>query len=71
MAVIGVIGRFVEQKGFHLLAQTIESLIQNMHVQLVILGTGIKILRISLETFQSATVEKSALISASITIEHT
>jgi starch synthase len=40
VAVIGAIGRFVEQKGFHLLAQTIESLIQNMHVQFVILGTG-------------------------------
>lgn len=40
VAVIGTIGRFVEQKGFHLLAQTIESLIQNMHVQFVILGTG-------------------------------
>jgi starch synthase len=40
IAVIGAIGRFVEQKGFHLIAQAIESVLQNMHVQFVILGTG-------------------------------
>lgn len=42
IATIGVIGRFVEQKGFHLLSQTIESIVSNMHVQFVILGTGEK-----------------------------
>ena len=40
IAVIGIIGRFVEQKGFHLLAQCIEGILQDMHVQFVILGTG-------------------------------
>lgn len=40
VATIGAIGRFVEQKGFHLIAKTIESILQNMHVQFVILGTG-------------------------------
>ncbi len=37
---IGAIGRFVEQKGFHLIAQAIESILQDMHIQFVILGSG-------------------------------
>jgi starch synthase len=40
--VIGVIGRFVEQKGFDLLADSIESIVQNMRVQFAILGSGEK-----------------------------
>ena len=40
--IIGAIGRFVEQKGFHLIAQCIEKAIQNLRVQFVILGTGKK-----------------------------
>jgi starch synthase len=40
VAVIGTIGRFVEQKGFHLIAQSIERILQTMHVQFVVLGTG-------------------------------
>jgi starch synthase len=40
IAVIGAIGRFVEQKGFHLIAQAIEEILRNMHVQFVILGSG-------------------------------
>ncbi len=38
--VIGVIGRFVDQKGFHLLAQIIRRIVDQMIVQIVILGTG-------------------------------
>ncbi|MBV9082797.1 MAG: glycogen synthase [Acidobacteriaceae bacterium] len=40
--VFGVIGRFVEQKGFHLLAQCIESIVNRMRVQFAILGSGEK-----------------------------
>jgi starch synthase len=39
---IGAIGRFVEQKGFHLIAQCIENVLNTMKVQFVILGTGEK-----------------------------
>ena len=39
---IGTIGRFVDQKGYHLIAECIESVLKNMHVQFVILGTGEK-----------------------------
>ena len=39
IALVGTIGRFVEQKGFHLIAQSIERII-DMSVQFVILGTG-------------------------------
>ncbi|HON10742.1 MAG TPA: glycogen synthase GlgA [Chitinispirillaceae bacterium] len=46
-AVIGAIGRFVEQKGFHLIARAIEGVLQNMKVQFVILASGEK----SLEHF--------------------
>jgi starch synthase len=42
LPVIGVISRFVQQKGLDLLAQTIESIINNMQVQFVILGAGDK-----------------------------
>lgn len=39
---IGVIGRFVEQKGFDLLAQSIESIVNRMNVQFALLGAGEK-----------------------------
>lgn len=38
--VIGVIGRFVEQKGFELFSRTIERICRDMIVQFVILGSG-------------------------------
>ena len=40
IALIGVVGRFVEQKGFELLARTIERILNGMVVQFIILGTG-------------------------------
>lgn len=40
--VIGVIGRLVEQKGLHLLAQSIEWIVTSMSVQFAILGAGEK-----------------------------
>jgi starch synthase len=40
IALIGVVGRFVEQKGFELIAQSIERIVHDMVVQLIILGTG-------------------------------
>jgi starch synthase len=39
---VGVIGRFVEQKGFDLLADSIESIVGSMRVQFAILGSGEK-----------------------------
>jgi starch synthase len=38
--VIGIIGRFVEQKGFHILAQSICGILDTMNVQFAILGSG-------------------------------
>ncbi|MCS7325079.1 MAG: glycogen synthase GlgA [Anaerolineae bacterium] len=38
--IVGVVSRFVEQKGLHLLAQCIEGIVQNMRVQFAILGSG-------------------------------
>jgi starch synthase len=38
--VIGAIGRFVHQKGFDLIAQTIENILNSMQVQFVVLGSG-------------------------------
>jgi starch synthase len=40
--IVGVVSRLAEQKGLDLLAQAIESIIQNMQVQFVILGSGDK-----------------------------
>ena len=40
--VIGIISRMAEQKGLHLLADSIEAIINNMQVQFVILGSGDK-----------------------------
>jgi len=40
IAVIGAIGRFVHHKGFHLIAQCIDQILNNMHVQFVVLGDG-------------------------------
>ncbi|MEK6794781.1 MAG: glycogen/starch synthase [Spirochaetota bacterium] len=38
--VIGIIGRFVHQKGFHLVAEKIADILRTMHVQFVVLGSG-------------------------------
>lgn len=40
--VVGVVSRFVQQKGLDLLAQTLEAVINAMRVQFVILGSGDK-----------------------------
>jgi len=40
--IIGVVSRFVEQKGLDLLADAIEDILTNMQVQFVILGSGDK-----------------------------
>lgn len=40
--IIGVISRLVHQKGLDLLAQVIEPIVHNMHVQFAILGSGDK-----------------------------
>ena len=37
---IGAIGRFVEQKGYHLIVDIIDSLVNNMKIQFCILGAG-------------------------------
>jgi starch synthase len=40
--IIGVVSRFAEQKGLQLLAQAIETIVQNMAVQFAVLGSGDK-----------------------------
>ncbi|MBI4978783.1 MAG: glycogen synthase [Spirochaetes bacterium] len=40
VAIIGAVGRFVHQKGYDLLAEKIADIVNNMRVQVVILGTG-------------------------------
>jgi starch synthase len=40
--VIGIVSRLVDQKGFHLLAECIEGILNNMDVQFAILGAGDK-----------------------------
>jgi len=50
VALLGVVGRFTEQKGYNLLAEVLEPVINNMHVQFVILGTGDR----NLENFYNA-----------------
>jgi starch synthase len=40
VALLGAVGRFVDQKGYDLLAQSIDRILSSMHVQFVILGTG-------------------------------
>ncbi len=42
--IIGIISRLVHQKGLDLLAQVIEPIVHNMHVQFAILGSGDKAL---------------------------
>jgi starch synthase len=49
VALIGIIGRLVVQKGFYLLSQCIEDIIKNLNVQIVMLGSG----DIQLERFYS------------------
>jgi len=52
--IIGIVSRFAEQKGLNLLAEVIENIIESMHVQFVILGSGDK----SLEKFFQSLPEK-------------
>jgi len=40
--VVGIISRFVQQKGLHLLASVIQSIVRDMRVQFVIVGSGEK-----------------------------
>jgi len=40
VALIGTVGRLVDQKGFDLIAGCIDSILRSMHVQFVILGSG-------------------------------
>jgi starch synthase len=40
VVLLGTVGRFVDQKGYHLLAEALDGLLQHMHVQLAVLGTG-------------------------------
>ncbi len=40
VALIGAIGRFVHQKGYQLLSESIDGILADMHAQFVILGTG-------------------------------
>ncbi len=40
--IVGIVSRFAKQKGFELLAPVIKSIVQNMRVQFVILGSGEK-----------------------------
>lgn len=42
VCLIGTIGRFVWQKGFHLINDIIENLLSDMHIQFVVLGSGEK-----------------------------
>ena len=42
VVLIGAVGRFVDQKGYHFIASIIDSLVNNMKVQFCILGTGDK-----------------------------
>ena len=42
--IIGVISRFADQKGLDLLSHAIENILNNMHVQFVLLGSGDKAL---------------------------
>ncbi|MCK5816378.1 MAG: glycogen/starch synthase, partial [Candidatus Marinimicrobia bacterium] len=40
--IIGIVSRMAEQKGLHMLANSIEAIVKNMHVQFAILGSGDK-----------------------------
>ena len=40
VCLVGMVGRFVEQKGFGLVAQIIDRVLSSMHVQFVVLGSG-------------------------------
>lgn len=51
---VGIISRLVEQKGFQIVAQCLEELLDNEDVQFAILGTGDK----NLESFFSGLTEK-------------
>ncbi len=42
--IIGIVSRMAEQKGLNILANTIEAIVNNMHVQFAVLGSGDKYL---------------------------
>lgn len=42
VALLGVVGRLVEQKGLNLLAEILQGLVDTMHLQVVLLGSGDK-----------------------------
>lgn len=44
VALLGTVGRLADQKGLNLLADCLEGLLQSMHVQVVLLGSGDKAL---------------------------
>ena len=44
VALLGVVGRLVDQKGLHLLAEILPRLLATMHLQVVLLGSGEKYL---------------------------
>ena len=50
VALLGVVGRFTGQKGYNLLAEVLEPLLNNTYIQFVILGSGDK----ELERFYNA-----------------
>ena len=52
--IIGIVSRMAEQKGLHMLANSIEAIIKNMNVQFAILGSGDK----KLETYFASLPDK-------------
>lgn len=52
--IIGVVSRMAEQKGLNLLANSIEAILNNMHVQFAILGSGDK----DLESYFASLAQK-------------
>jgi starch synthase len=61
--VIGMISRIVEQKGFQLLIQALESLVE-LNFQLIVLGTGDKKLEKQLQSWQRRFPKKISLSTA-------
>lgn len=62
-AVVGMIGRLAEQKGFDLVARSGDELVKR-HIQLVVLGTGSEGLEKWLRQFQAAHPQKIAMAFA-------
>ncbi|MCD6336604.1 MAG: glycogen synthase GlgA [Candidatus Marinimicrobia bacterium] len=52
--IIGIVSRMAEQKGLHMLANSIEAIVKNMDVQFAILGSGDK----DLETYFASLTDK-------------